>query len=208
MSMPRNMAIFFSYLFNPILMPAVTFLLAYQSDPYLFYFTNRELIRPVFYLVLTNTFLFPLITILILKHRKLISSLEMRERKERSLPTLLTLFYYILTYFFLRQIPLNPVFTTLLLGCTGATALTLLINLRFKLSIHMVGIGGVIGAITALFYQHGFRDIALFSLLLIIAGIIGTARLSLNAHTPREVYTGGILGFLAVFFTVWGELII
>ena len=35
--------------------------------------------------------------------------------------------------------------------------------------------------------------------LIVVAGFVMTARLQLNAHTPREVMVGGMLGFATSF---------
>ncbi len=206
--MPHRIAAAISYLFNPMVMPAITLLLAAKRDPYLLIFTNWEIFQPAFSIVVINTFLLPLITILLLKNQKVISTIDMRERSERFLPVLLSFLYYGFTYFFLRKTSLDPIFFSMFFGCMIAMVLSLLINTRFKISVHMVGICGVLGAITALFGLHGFSDIPLFSSILLLAGLLGTARLSLGAHRPAEVYTGGLVGFLSVYLTVRWEFLI
>jgi membrane-associated phospholipid phosphatase len=60
----------------------------------------------------------------------------------------------------------------------------------------MVGVGGITGAILAISYRlQSDIQLSFFSILL-IAGFVGYARLKLNAHTPAQVYTGFLVGFL------------
>lgn len=206
--MPHRIAAAISYLFNPMVMPVLTLFLAAKSDPYLLIFTNWEVFQPALFIIGINTFLLPLITILLLKNQGVISTIDMRERSERFLPVLLSFLYYGFTYFFLRKTALDPVFFSMFFGCMVAMILSLLINTRFKISVHMVGICGVLGAVTALFGLHGFSDLPLFCSILLLAGILGTARLSLGAHRPVEVYMGSLVGFLSVYLTVRWEILV
>ena len=79
-----------------------------------------------------------------------------------------------------------------------------LINLKWKISAHTAGIGGVI----ALIYQiHvlGLSALDLFWLLcltIIVAGLIGTARLVLKQHDIWQVLAGAVVGFLCVSMTM------
>jgi membrane-associated phospholipid phosphatase len=36
---------------------------------------------------------------------------------------------------------------------------------------------------------------------LLLSGLVGVARLQLNAHTPAQVYSGFLFGFTVVFLT-------
>jgi membrane-associated phospholipid phosphatase len=44
---------------------------------------------------------------------------------------------------------------------------------------------------------------ALFGILLIFAGLIGVARLALQAHTPADLYRGYAVGILAQVVASW-----
>ena len=69
--------------------------------------------------------------------------------------------------------------------------------LRIKSSLHMIGIGGIIGFVMIMSFEYQLNFNSLLASLFLVAGLIGVARLSLNAHKPGEVYIGFLVGVLA-----------
>ena len=71
----------------------------------------------------------------------------------------------------------------------------------------MIGAGGLVGALAGLGVVLPTNMLPWLSLGLLIAGLVGYARLQLNAHQPKEVYVGFFTGFfceyLAIIFS-WG----
>jgi membrane-associated phospholipid phosphatase len=96
----------------------------------------------------------------------------------------------------MKQAGLSPLFYIILLCCSLSLIATSLINLVWKVSAHMVGIGGVIGAVIALSVQLDTDFFYILSSLILLAGLLGYSRLKLNAHTPAQVYLGFVVGFL------------
>ena len=105
-------------------------------------------------------------------------------------------------------------FLIAVLGTTMGLFLCFLINLFFKISLHATGIGGYIGMvlITMWLYSYGTFDMWLpfigscsvsINMVLIVsmlvAGLIGTSRLGLRAHTSLELYAGFALGILCQY---------
>jgi hypothetical protein len=72
--------------------------------------------------------------------------------------------------------------------------LTLVITLRWKISAHMVGIGGLLGALLGVMVVHGAHAPVVLALAFVAAGALGTARLLVSDHTPAQVYVGTLLG--------------
>ena len=72
-----------------------------------------------------------------------------------------------------------------------------LISFWWQISAHAAGVGGVVGAMAGVMVKFG--ETALFMPLLfsmILAGYVIGARLQLNAHTPKQVWSGLLLGVL------------
>ena len=124
----------------------------------------------------------------------LVSSLQIDHQTERTIPYFISFIFFTSTWWLLSKAPLSPIVAQLMLGASIAILLTGFINLKMKISAHLVGIGGVTGAFLMIgfngFHDYNFNVIAS----VFIAGCLGWARLQLNAHTPREVYSGFILG--------------
>ena len=83
-----------------------------------------------------------------------------------------------------------PLAVTALMACYfGNAVIMLTITLRWKISIHTVGVSG---PITALVFQLGAKMIPLFFILFPVAW----ARVELKAHNKRQVAAGAILSGL------------
>lgn len=66
-----------------------------------------------------------------------------------------------------------------------------IITFFWKISAHMMSMGGLIGAVlTISYYVLGTNPYVLFIILFILAGCLGTSRLILQRHTPAQVYIG------------------
>ncbi len=63
----------------------------------------------------------------------------------------------------------------------------------------MIGIGGLIGLLSALGHLYGMNVNWILMLAVFIAGIIGTARLYLNEHNATQIYSGFMLGYIVNF---------
>jgi membrane-associated phospholipid phosphatase len=88
------------------------------------------------------------------------------------------------------------------LASTFAVIVTLLITLKWKVSAHLVGIGGIIGLIIILLAFYHFNLFIILVISIMLAGCIAFARLSLNEHTPGQVYVGLVIGVLIMMGTL------
>lgn len=205
-----------SILFHPIFMPIFTLFLIFHSDGVIkHYFAARSAYshedqRSRIYLVFfITTVLMPAVSFYILKRNKLVSSFSMPSRNERFFPYLTTVVYYMILYYLLRSNRFPLAFLTATLGTVAVVLLIMFINMRFKISSHAAGIGGVV-AIYAILIKHGWimHSTGILALLVVLAGLVSTARLSLNAHRVSEIYAGLLLGFFVEFIFMNFKIII
>ena len=211
---------FLSIIARPLLMLTYMLLLLLLVNPYLFGVNSigdlesKKLILSVFF----TSFFLPAIAIFLMRKLDLISSMDMREKKDRIGPFIVTGVFYLWVFQnVLRNNDMPTAFLIAVLGTTVGLFLCFLINLFFKISLHASGIGGFIGMvlITMWLYSYGTFEMWLpfigscsisinlvLILGLLIAGLIGTARLGLGAHTSRELYAGFALGLLCQFIAL------
>lgn len=153
---------------------------------------------PVAGLALLLTFVVPAFGTALLLWGGYISSLELRERRQRPIPLLLATISFAVAAFVLSQHPesIDVLLRYMMLGMTGAVALTLLISLRWKISAHGVGMGGAVGLLALLYVGQTGGPATLWWLAgsILLAGAVLSARLALNAHTPAQVWAGFGLG--------------
>lgn len=190
---------FLSIVLHPLLLPSygVAFILFFNN--YLGYLINPVLKLPLIGLVIVFTFLFPVISAYILKLKGYVHSMEMENPKERGLPFAITASFYIVAYYILQAFHLPHLFNQLLLGSTFTIIAALIINLRWKISIHMIGIGGVLGAMIGMAQGLFIELLWPVIIMVLLSGMLGTARLLLGAHNQLQIYAGFLLGFAAMF---------
>ena len=79
-----------------------------------------------------------------------------------------------------------------------------LISLKWKISAHMAGMGGIIALVYQIHVQglSAFYLLWLLCILIVVAGLLGSARLTLKRHNLWQVLAGVIVGFLCVSLTM------
>jgi len=87
-----------------------------------------------------------------------------------------------------------PAVKLFVLGGGLCILMAALINLRWQISTHMMGIGGLIGALLAICFFMQLPILTAICICFIVAGAIGFARLAIQAHTPSQVYIGFFVG--------------
>jgi membrane-associated phospholipid phosphatase len=191
-----------SALLNPLLMPAYAFLLLFSFQAYFSFIIPLQAKMLILLVLIVNTALLPLISLLVLKRMGMITSLNLEKREDRLYPLLLGTVLLYLSWILLRKLNLPGIYSTFLFGATLLTLLILLISWKYKISMHTASAGGVLGMLLGLHIQAYVSIIPLISLCFFLSGLIGSARLILRAHTPAQVYSGFLLGagtLLAVF---------
>jgi len=142
----------------------------------------------------TATFLLPLLSALLLLRLKFISSLEMQTKEERKFPYLISAIFYFSESYFLMNSDIPVLIKALMFGATLLVVSVLLVNLFWKISAHMVGIGGLCGMMIAVSFRLQINLHFVLIALFLIAGFVAFSRLKLSAHNPAQVYIGFLLG--------------
>ena len=157
----------------------------------------------VFYIIVfLSTIAIPLTSVLFLKKINLVSSLEMRGHKERSLPLLITAISMTFGYYWLVDILIFfPLLRNEILGAIFLIIVASIVSRYWKISLHMLGIGGVVGVLFSLNIWFGNLS-NLLIVFILTSGLLGYARLKEKAHNATQVYLGFLIGFLIEFFCV------
>lgn len=133
---------------------------------------------------------------------KFVQGINLRNRQDRIIPYIATLALYIWAFYVFYKEGFNGIITFMLLGSTISIVLAFLMNLLvMKISMHTTGVGGMIAFFLLLLPYTNFNALYPFLIVIVIAGLVGSARLALNAHTPREIYFGYLIGFFSFMLT-------
>lgn len=127
----------------------------------------------------------------------------MPERKERFMPYISTLVYYIMLYYLLRSGHYDQKFLSAVLGTVLVLFTVLLFNLKIKISAHAAGVAGVAALYAVLLKQEWIvNGLSVLGGLIVLTGLVSSARLTLKAHREKEIYLGILVGFLVMFIVM------
>lgn len=217
-SILKKAATLISILFHPLLMVTYMTALLLVINPYQFgVFSIMEQWKLVV-LVFMSTFGMPAFAVVLMKSLKMISSYEMPDPKERIGPYIITGVFYLWMFINFKHNPSIPKALTIgMLGATIALFASFFINNFTKVSAHAAGIGGLVGVAAMNYLYFNFDTFTLhlgpaglyeistsfvLILLILLAGVVGSARLLLNAHSPGQLYGGFAVGLLSQFLAL------
>ena len=191
-----NIARTASIVFHPLLIPTLGFLLLFNSDFY-FALLPWNIKRFLLLVVILSTCVLPALSILLLAYNRKLD-LNMDKNTDRILPLILSSIFYYVGYLIIQKLPIFPIFNFFLIASILVQIALIFITLRWKISAHSAAIGGLLGGFFALSFRQGENPVLIIISLILISGIVGTARLILGKHTSWQVYTGFLLGFLVM----------
>jgi hypothetical protein len=203
----RSVANLISILFHPFLLATYLFLTFVIIDPMLALPPGYTKLAQwlVVLIVWLTTFAIPALSMAMLKYTGTIKSLQLKSRKERIIPFFyITLFYGFTAYYFSEQMLVTSLTSGVFILITIMIAVAAVITLFWKISVHSLGMGGSVGILLTIVYFTPETRIKYILLgAIIVSGMVMSARLNLNAHTPSQVYFGFLLGLLVSFMIIF-----
>jgi len=196
----RKVAQIISILFHPLLL--ATYLVTIIG----YYFPAMLAISPRNFKIIVGfvfcfTFILPVVNIIMFRYFGTISSFSMQTRSERMIPFIaITIIYLVMVYLFYSRLPISDSFNKLMIIVTSLVVISTIITFFYKASIHSLAAAGMIGIFLPL--NKAIENNVLLwptAIVFVIAGLIMSARLYLNAHTLNEVLTGALTGFMVGF---------
>ena len=183
-----------SAIFTPFSIPFLAFLI-------LFLFSYLS-IMPIQYklivlgIVYCFTIMIPVLAIFIFKKINGFSAQELGDRKKRYVPFFLTITSYVFCLLMMNRLNIPWYMSGIILAALIMMVICIVVNLKWKLSEHMAGAGAVIGGLVAFSALFGYNPVWWLCLFILVAGVLGTARIILGHHTLGEVMGGFAVGFI------------
>ncbi|MHC1703582.1 MAG: hypothetical protein AB9846_06710 [Tenuifilaceae bacterium] len=199
--MIKKLSKLITIIFHPLLMPTLGVLIIFYAGSYISFLPND--IKKIILLVIgANTLGLPLLMMPLFVQFGVVKSLAMESHKERLMPLSFTLIPYFLSVYFLIRLPIPNIISAFMLGASLSVAFCLITTIWWKVSIHMVGIGGIVGFLIA-FSIRLYVDVFIYLFTaLIVAGLLASARLYLKAHKPLQIYVGFTAGLIIMLTTI------
>lgn len=189
-----------SGIFRPQYYPLLCFLA-------LFLFTYMSMLPwefkgAVLALVLFGTVLLPRWTIYFWRRASGLELHRLRVRQNRYFPYLIGICYYVFTLHILGRYHLPTFMSGIIVSAIIIQVVCAVINLRWKISTHSAGTGGVCGALVAFSFLFSFNPIWWLCLCILLTGLVATSRMLLRQHSLGQVTAGAVLGALCGFIGI------
>lgn len=200
----RVLAHVISVVLHPIFVPLIGTWLIVKAHPFLFSGFSSKGMFGLYGSVVSNTILLTGFTVIVLKQVHFIESIRLKTQRDRVIPYIATMTFYFWAFLvFKHQSQIPAMVTAFMLGNFLAVVLAFLSNLVLKISMHALGMGGLIGLLCCFFGDTYFNVAFPLTLTILVAGVVCTARLILAEHSLREIYWGILFGVLAQLIAVW-----
>lgn len=186
-----------STVFHPIVIPTIGVIIYFLISP-LPIERNQKLVTLI--LIFGATYILPLLLLILLKKFNFINSYQLESRKERRIPLgLMLLLFYGLGNLFSYVDALQDLSLLFYATSIGLILTYILLYFKIKSSIHLLSIGISCGFFMLLTIVDNTSYLLIILINFLIAGLLASSRLHLNAHQPKEVYFGFFIGISSVF---------
>lgn len=185
-------------IFQPLLMPTFGMIILMNMT---FFVGLPPLWR---WISIIGTFIFtavlPAIPILMMLRKGEINDLFISKKEQRTMPYLISFLAYVFWSMFMWRTLQFPMFIVAMgIGSAVSIITITVINLKWKISAHLGGVGGLTGAVFGVCYRMAINPLMFLIVILAISALVALARMELKAHTPGQILAGFVVGFLAVF---------
>jgi len=186
-----------STILHPIVIPTLGIFLYFM---FVSQTLERKLQLILLGLVFIVTYIIPVLLLVILKAVGLIKNFQVSTIKERRFPVL----FMIGIFYFLGDavinIPMARDLGILFYGTSiGLAVVYFLFPFKIKSSIHLLSMGSIISFFFVISNIYNLSLLPLILVLILLSGLLGSARLYLKAHNSKELLVGFLIGILSQF---------
>ncbi len=189
-----------SWLLVPLLMPVYGIILIFNLSILSLSPATTKLVFTL--IVFGINFIFPLLMVLLLKKMKLIDDIGLNGRKERLIPYIISIVCLGGTAWLLWNKGVPMWVAMFYAGGALAALINMIVNFKWKISAHAAGIAGIVAMLIQI-TKDGFPMPGMTLWIagaILLAGLLGSARVWLGRHSLMQVLAGSAVGFICV----WG----
>lgn len=192
---------FFSYLFHPIFVPVFGTLFYFLYGNSYFNSDQKQLILLQISII---TVFIPFSFLYLLRSFGKVDSVMVYQLAQRKIPLVLQAILLLLLIQRSITVELIPeLYYYLLGGLISTLMLLVLLFLKIKASIHMVGISTLTAFVIGLSLHSQINAIYAIAILILMNGFVASSRLVLQAHTGKELVFGFFTGLLPQLFLMY-----
>lgn len=200
----RAVAWLFSIVFHPIGFAFVGLTVLLFSTRYEFVIVHQYYTAEYLFRVFVLTYIIPLIWSGWQYSIFHLFSRNKNYTQARLLNLLMVNVIYFFSYKYLLAFKGFSIANSYLLVCIVLMTISAIITYFWKISLHMIGIGGFSGLLFSIAWLYSSQIAAIsFPIIILTSGIVGSSRLILKAHTPAQIYSGYSIGFIVSIFFLY-----
>lgn len=192
----RIMSMIFTPFYLPLVGLVALFLFSYMSLLPLAYKL------PMLLTVYISTILMPSLLIHLYRRFQGWTSKELGRKERRIVPYLISILCYFGCFFLMEYRNTPRVISIILVAALVIQMVCALINVWWKISTHTAAIGGVAGGLVVYSIVFSFNPIWWLEFVILLAGMVGTARMILRQHTLAQVVAGFLVGVVCALFII------
>ncbi|MFN5375925.1 MAG: hypothetical protein ACK492_06185 [Chitinophagaceae bacterium] len=193
-----------SYVFHPLFVGVMMAAYLIFIHPYFFVgFSEKQRMLKLL-AVINNNLFFPLIVVALLRALGFNKSLLLQTQKERIVPYLASITFFFWSYYVFKNQPEVP--RVLVYMCRGmfiSAAIALVLNNNYKISMHGIGVGGLMGLMTVILFEGQLDSGLPYMIAVLISGAVMSARKIVSDHHWFDIITGFLLGFCTQLIALW-----
>lgn len=193
-----------SVIFHPLLVGVyMAFYLIYINPFYYAYIPRINAFRNLL-TVANNNFVFPVLVVLLMRGLGFSKSIFLQTTKERIVPYMASIIFFFWTwntFYHLEGIP--QVMRDMTQGIFYASVIGMIANIYFKISMHAMGAGGLIGLMVVVLLDGQMYTGIPMAVSLFIGGLVMSSRLITGDHERGDVLAGFIVGLFSQFLAAW-----
>lgn len=189
-----------SMIFTPFYLPVLSLLALFIFS----YMSRLPLIYQLKVLILTYLFTVLLPTVLIHLYRRYQgwTPFQMGRKERRMVPYIIAIMCYFTCYYLMTVMRIPQFMANIVVTALAIQVVCALVNIWWKICIHMAGIGGMAGALLAISLVFQFNPLWWLSVIILVAGLVGTARMILRQHSLRQIVGGFMVGAVCGFLLI------
>lgn len=150
----------------------------------------------------------PLLILLGLLRLGLITNLDITDRRQRFGALLKVLVCYVLTAVYMAMVSAPWWLVMFFVGGCLLSLIVGFVSTFWKISVHATGMGTMAGMILAMMVggHTDYNLLGVFCFVILLGGVLGSARLLLRRHTVWQVLAGWALGILVTLWAMTSTL--
>ena len=195
---------FVSYLFHPLFVGVMMAAYLIFLHPTYFQALDAKSRMMKLLVVINNNVFFPLLVVALLRALGFSQSVLLKTQKERIVPYIASITFFFWTYYVFRNQPEVPrVLVNMCRGMFFATAVALVLNNYFKISMHGIAVGGMLGMMLVVMVLRELPSIFHVVAAGLITIVVAFARKIVSDHQWFDILAGIVLGLATQLLALW-----